>query len=197
VKKESKVNVTVTNNYSNFKCRLPLEWLELLNINQDDKEINLTYIENKLYVRKPRANKFRELSITEKSLQMKKFELLYGYKYSPKKDLLNMMEEYFNISYRTAYRCLKENVDLEKLKKVELIEKQEKNSRNINVMFVKNKQSIMPIITIPTNLAILLLEGKPYEELGIKSAYEIYKKNLSRPILMELDEINKCIIITR
>lgn len=197
VKKESKVNITVTNNYSNFKCRIPLEWLEIMGINQKDKEINLFYSNKILFIRKPTVINFKDLTIHQKSLQIKKFELLHGYKYDQKKDLMREMEQYFNISYRTAYRHLKEDVSLEDLNNVKLIEKQEKNTRNINIMFVKIKNSLMPVITIPTNLAILLLENKNYEELGIKSAYEIYKKNFSCPVEMELNEETKIITIKR
>jgi hypothetical protein len=197
VKKESKVNVTVTNNYANFKCRLPLEWLNVIGINQENKEINICYKDNKLYIRKTKIKKFRELSSMEKKLQIKKFEILYSHLYEHKKDLIDKMEEYFNISYRTAYRHLQEKVSTEELKEVKLIDKQEENTRNINIMFVKINQTITPTITVPTNLAILLLEGKSYEELGIKSAYEIYKKNFSCPIIMQLDENNKYISMER
>ena len=140
-------------------------------------------------------SKFDDLLKEQKQLQIKKFQQLYEKKFQQKKNLFNAIEEYFSISYRTAYRYLQEDISPEELKDVELIDKQTDVSRNINVMFVNINNVIVPTITIPTNLGVLFLEGKTYEELGIKSAYEIFNENFSIPISME--KIGKKIVINK
>lgn len=189
--KIGKVNVTVTNGFSNFKLRVPLEWLQLINISEHDKKLNLSYEDKYLYLQKKDIVKFSDLKAKEKALQLRKFELIYERECETKKELFSKMEEYFGISYRTAYRALKEDVSLEEINNTVLIDKQEDNTSNTNVMFptvnTDDKQYIIPTITIPPNLAILLLEGKTYEKLGIKSASEIYKENFTCPVEMTLD----------
>lgn len=189
--KIGKVNVTVTNGFSNFKLRVPLEWLELINVSKHDKKLNLSYEDKYLYLQKKDIIKFSDLKAREKALQLRKFELIYERHCETKKELFSKMEEHFGITYRTAYRILKEDVSLEEINNTVLIDKQEDNTSNTNVMFptvnTDDKQYIIPTITIPPNLAILLLEGKTYEKLGIKSASEIYKENFTFPVEMTLD----------
>lgn len=197
MKKDGNINISVTNNYCNFKCGIPMEWLKIIDVNSNQKGINISYRDKKLFITKQSYKEFRELSPKEKNLQIKKYELLYSSKYKQKKELISKMEEYYDISYRTAYRHLKETINQNELNDVELIESQKKDSRNINVMYVQISKYIIPIITIPTNVAILFLKGKTYDELGIKSAYEIYSKNVSCPIILNLNEISKVITIEK
>lgn len=184
MKKTSNIYVTLTNDIANFKVRLPWNWLQKLGLTETDKEICISYKDKKLVISKAKEVLFANLSKHEKVLQIKKYEQMNGYKYDRVKDLMEEMEEYFKVTYRTIYRYSKENVSLEELENVQLIQEQNENAKNVNII-LNNTTSAL---TIPTNLAVLFLQEKRYEELGITNATQIYGENINIPITLTMED---------
>lgn len=193
--KSSNVYVSITNNVVNFKVRIPWDWCKEIGITEKEKEINIRYENAKLIIEKANKVLFSDLSKKDKMLQLNKYKELYGNNYEKQKDFFKDLEEYFQITYRTAYRYLNEKILKEDLKQVELLDKQNKHSRNVNLMFRKGVETITVVLTIPSALAIIFLKGQTCEELGIKNITEIYNENTSISINMNLD--NKQIILNK
>lgn len=194
--KASNIYITITNNVVNFKVRIPWEWCKEIGITEKEKGINIRYENNNLFIKKTDNVLFSDLSVNEKILQINKYKYLYRNNYDRQKDFFKDLEKYFNITYRTAYRYLSKEILKEDLDKVELLSKQIKHTRNVNLMLQKGVESITVILTIPSALAIVFLQGKTSEELGIKNIIEIYDKNTSIPINMSLDNNNKQILLS-
>lgn len=189
---KSNIYLSIVNETANFKMRLPQFWCKEIGINEKEKEICISIEDDKLVIKKATNKLFLKLDKKEKALQIKKYELMNGYKHT-KKELIEEMEEYYQVSYRTIYRLLKEEVDLEELENVKLLDKQDPLERNVNVILSNYKNSIIYTVSIPTNLAMIFLRGKTYDELGIKTAVEIYNENTKIAIEMELLD-NKIVI---
>lgn len=192
--KNSNIYITITTtdkakSMANFKIRLLWDWCKRIGLNEKEKQVCISYEDGKLIIKKAYEKYFTSLTKHEKVLQVKKYEMLYGYKNDVKKELIQSMEEYFNVSYRTIYRLLKEEVSIEEVENVKLMKKQEFNeNRNINLMTSEYKGSKVNVLTIPTHLAVQFLTGKTYEELNIKNAVDLYPNNVNAPISMRLVE---------
>lgn len=182
--KESNIYLTITNNVVNFKIRLPWDWLKVIGITEEKKAINIKVEDDSLVIDKKNTRLFSELTTEDKIKHLKKFELLYRSNYEKQKDFIKKTEEYFKISYRTAYRLLQPEVGKEDLSNIELIGEQEEFTRNVNLMLKSGVEQVTATLSIPSALAIKFLKGKTSEELGIKNIIEIYEKNMTLPILL-------------
>lgn len=175
--KDIYLTATVTNNHLNLKLRLPPDWIKLLKITKENKKIRISINkDNMLIIEKATDITFRELSVYDKCLQIQKCYALSSPQKTLEKDVIESISEYYNITTRTVYRYLKELVLQDDLKNVKLLPKQNKDYRNINIMFSDSDSgSEQTFITIPTIFSIKFLTGKSYEELKIKSAYDLFK----------------------
>lgn len=195
----AKINISITGKHVGFKCILPIDIITALGITATSNTVSLVYNEStyNLEVRKSNKIIFKNLTATEKALQIKKFESIFKEYSSDKASLIKEMEKYFNVSYRTIYRYLQEPIDDKELENIELIEKQEKLRRNIDIFFTLLNGQLTPFLTIPTKLGIWLLEGLSYESLHIKTAYDLYKRNFSVPVILNMDESKKVLYIKK
>lgn len=187
MQKESNIYLTITNNVVNFKIRLPWDWCKRIGITEEEKAINIKIANDCLVIDKENTLLFSDLKTKDKIKQLKKFELLYRNDYDKQKDFIKKVEEYFKISYRTAYRRLQTDIDLGDLDNVKLVEEQEEFSRNVNLMLKSGVEQVTATLSIPSALAIKFLKGKTSEELGIKNIIEIYDKNMTLPITLRFD----------
>ena len=178
---QTNIYISIVNETANFKIRLPWTWCKEMGIDTDNKSVCISVEGANLVVKKATDKLFLELNKKEKSMQIKKYLSIYGQKYN-KKELMSKMEEYFQVSYRTIYRLLKEEIDEAEIENVELIKNQNSLERNVNIILSNYKNSIIATISIPTSLAMIFLNGKTYEELKIKTAVEIYTKNTKIPV---------------
>ncbi len=194
---EGRISVTITKRIANFKCKLPIDWVTKMKINERNPVANIRYEDDSIVISIAKSTQLRTLSQDEKILQIKKYEHLYSKNYKLKKDIISDIAEYFNINERTVYRYSKAEIPPSILKNVKLIDKQEddKYNKNTKVMFITNCSSTTSAITIPNELAIRFLEGKTYEELNIKIVYDLYKKNFSKKVKLIFNENNKEIVI--
>lgn len=187
MQKVSNIYVTITNNVANFKVRLPWDWCKKIGITEEEKGICIKYENDKLIIEKQKEIFFSDLSTNEKVLQINKYKSLYRDNFDKQKDFLNEVEDYFKITYRTAYRYLKKEILCSDLESVELMPKQNEYARNTHLMLRSGIEAITATLTIPSALAILFLQGKTPEELGIKNNIEIYGENVTLPIKMKYD----------
>lgn len=185
MQKVSNIYVTITNNVANFKVRLPWDWCKNIGLTEKNKGISVKYENNCLVIEKQKERLFSDLSTEEKILQINKYNYLYGNKFDKKKDFLEEVEKYFKITYRTAYRYLREEISFKELENVSLISEQSDYIRHTHLMLRNGIESITATLTIPSALAILFLQGKTPEELGIKNIIEVYNENVTLPILLE------------
>lgn len=195
MQKVSNIYVTITNNVANFKVRLPWDWCRKIGITEVEKGICIKYENDKLIIERQKELFFSDLSTEEKILQINKYKKLYRDNFEKQKDFINEVEDYFKITYRTAYRYLKKEISSSDLEKVCLISKQDEYARNIHLMLRSGMEAITATLTIPSALAILFLQGKTQEELGIKNNVEIYGENVTLPVTIEYD--NDRILISK
>lgn len=193
--KNGKIVITASK-YPNFKCRLPIRYLEYIGLKKHEK-INIKYDHKKniLIIKKAAEKGFKDLSAKERYLQIKKYEKCNAKKYETKKSLMNDIGEYFSITYRTIYRICneisEEDISEEEINDTKLMKKQCAEERNIGVII-----SNVPVISIPTNIAISFLESKSSEQLNLKSSVDKYQEYKAIDIKLKLFD-NKEIIITK
>ena len=197
MQKDSNIYVTKTNNVANFKIRLPWNWCETIGITEEERGICIRYENDSLVIEKQTEILFSDLSKEEKVLQINKYRSLYRANYDKQKDFIGEVEKYFKVTYRTAYRYLKEELSESHLEDVELIGEQNEHSRNVHLMLRCGRESVTATLTIPSSLAILLLHGKTCEELKIKNIIEIYSENVTLPIQMNIEPEKGRIIIKK
>lgn len=215
MQKQSNIYISTTNNVVNFKIRIPWQWCKDIGITEEDRFICIGYNNNKLCIEKRDIILFSTLNKKEKILQIQKYmEKYYNdnivlrniyTKEIPSKEeiklikkqnkrLIEEMEDYFKISYKTIHRYMNEDVSEEELRNTKLIDEQDSSIKKVGIIISKNinektkTETITSTLTIPTNLAMLLLsEGKNYKELGIKSASEVYDKRTRIPVTLEIE----------
>lgn len=197
MQKDSNIYVTITNNVANFKIRLPWDWCKTIGITEEERGICIKYESDSLVIEKQSETLFSDLTKEEKVLQINKYRSLYRSLYEKQKDFIEEVEKYFKVTYRTAYRYLKEELSEEQLEDVELIGEQNEYSRNVHLMLRCGRESVTSTLTIPSALAILLLHGKTCEELKIKNIIEIYGENVTLPIQMNIEPEKGRIIIRK
>lgn len=186
--KESNIYLTITNNVVNFKIRLPWDWCKEIGITEEEKAINIRIENDNLVIDKKNTRLFSELKTEDKIKHLKVFEMLYKNNFDKQKDFIKKVEDYFKISYRTAYRLLKTEINPEELINFDLIEEQEEFTRNVSLMLKSGVEQVTATLSIPSALAIKFLKGKTSEELGIKNIIEIYDKNMTLPIRLNFKE---------
>lgn len=188
MQKISNIYVTITNNVANFKIRVPWDWCKKLGISEAERGICIKYEGDNLIIEKRKEILFTDLSTEDKILQINKYRSLYRAYYDKQKDFISEVEKYFKITYRTAYRYLKQELSAEQLENVKLMGEQNENSRNINLMLRSGIETVTATLTIPSALAILFLQGKTSEELGIKNNIEIYGENTTISVNLRMEE---------
>lgn len=215
MQKQSNIYVTLTNNVVNFKIRIPWQWCKDIGVTEEDRSICIGYKNNKLCIEKRELNLFSTLDKKEKTLQIKKYMEKYynenivlrniSSKETPSKEeiklikkqnklLIKEMEDYFKVSYRTIYRYMNEEAS-EEVRNTDLIEEQDDSIKKVGIIISKHinertkTETITATLTIPTNLAILLLsQGRNHTELGIKTVTEFYDKATKIPVITEIKD---------
>lgn len=212
MQKQSNIYVTIANNTADFKVRIPWRWCKEIGLTEEDKAVCISYKDNRLFIEKKELDLFSNLDKNNKILQIKKYIQVFIEKNSEYKSLLEKMdltseeikfmkkqnkllmkeiENYFDISNRTVKRYMYEEVKISDVENIKLLPKQCENIKKVNIMLSKyvnndtKTETITSTLKIPTSFAILLLEGKDYKELGIKTATEIFDSNVNIPVILE------------
>lgn len=182
ISKEGTINTNIHSNRINFECKtIPLQWFKDIGI-YDDMVINLSIQDNRVIIRKANTKLFKSLSREEKALQVKKYELLYKDNVDTQKKLVSNIAEYFNLSTRTVYRLLKEDINTSEIEEVQLLQKQSTNESNLKLYYNCKR----PVISLSKEYACILIKGKPFEELQIEKMGDIITHNETFKIRQKL-----------